>query len=49
MVRNVEVKVSIKQDSSLVYKPSAPNYLKRHVSNLVVLVPKEENETAFAD
>jgi hypothetical protein len=45
VVRNVEVKVSPKQDSSMVYRPTAPNYLKRHVSNLVVLVPKEENET----
>ena len=49
VVRNVEVKVHPRQDSSLVYKPTAPNYLKRHVSNLVVLVPKEEKEAPAVD
>ena len=42
VVRNVEVRVHPKQNSSRVYRPTSPNYLKRHVSNLVVLVPKEE-------
>ena len=42
-VRNVEVKVSSKQDSSLVYNPGSPNFLNRHVSNLILLVPATEN------
>ena len=45
-VRNVEVKVVPSQDSSKNYQPVKPNYLKRHVSNLLVIVPVEDqNET----
>ena len=36
MVRNVEIAVSLTSDGSVVYKPSL---LKRHVSNLIVIVP----------
>ena len=44
-VRNVELRVSQKQDGSLNYKPGVASYLKRHVNNLVLLVPKsEQNE-----
>ena len=42
-VRNVEVKVSGKQDSSLRYNPGSPSFLNRHVSNLILLVPAEDN------
>ena len=49
VVRNVEVKVHPRQDGSQVYKPTTANYLKRHVSNLVVLVPMEEKEEFMAD
>ena len=42
VVRNVEVKSFPKQDGSPVYHPSNPSFLKRHVSSLVVLVPKED-------
>ena len=41
-VRNVEVKVMPSPDKSKVYKPVKPNYLKRHVSNLIVIVPVED-------
>ena len=41
-VRNVEVRVVPSKDSSRIYKPVQPNYLKRHVSNLVVIVPAED-------
>ena len=41
-VRNVEVRVVPSKDSSREYKPVQPNYLKRHVSNLIVLVPAED-------
>ena len=45
-VRNVEVKVVPSQDGSKNYQPVKPNYLKRHVSNLLVIVPVEDqNET----
>ena len=40
-VRNVEVRVAPSQDKSKDYKPTKPNHLKRHVSNLVVIVPVE--------
>ena len=30
------------QDSSKDYQPVKPNYLKRHVSNLLVIVPVED-------
>ena len=42
-VRNVEVKVVSKQDSTLRYNPGSPNYLNRHVCNLILLVPVEES------
>ena len=42
IVRNVEVTAPRKQDSSLPYKFSQPIKLNRHVNNLVVLVPNEE-------
>ena len=41
-VRNVQVKVTSKQDSKLSYKPGTPNYLNRHVCNLILLVPAED-------
>ena len=41
-VRNVEVKVMPKQDGSSSYKPGQPNYLKRHVNHLILLVPVDE-------
>ena len=43
-VRNVEVRAHAKQDGSLLYKPGTPSYLKRHVSNLVLLVPVDETD-----
>ena len=49
-VRNVEVKVVPSQERSRDYQPVKPNYLKRHVSNLIVIVPVEdqnENENNF--
>ena len=48
-VRNVEVKVVPSQDKSKEYKPIKPNYLKRHVSNLVVIVPVEDHDGKEAD
>ena len=42
IVRNVEVKVVPTQTGSKNYKPVKPNYLQRHVSNLLVLVPAED-------
>ena len=42
VVRNVEVKVVPAQTGCSDYKPVKPNYLKRHVSNLIVLVPAED-------
>ena len=30
------------QDGSIKYKPVKPNHLKRHVSNLIVIVPIED-------
>ena len=42
VVRNVEVKVVPTQTGSKNYKPVKPNYLQRHVSNLLVLVPAED-------
>ena len=44
-VRNVEVKVVPSPDKGKYYVPIKPNYLKRHVSNLVVIVPAEDQET----
>ena len=49
-VRNVEVKVVPSQGRSRDYQSVKPNYLKRHVSNLIVIVPVEdqnENENNF--
>ena len=45
VVRNVEVKAKPKQNGSVDYMPSTSLFLKRHVSNLVVLVPLEEQKT----
>ena len=42
IVRNVEVTVVPKQDGSLPYKPVKANHLKRHVSNLILLVESED-------
>ena len=44
LVRNVEVAVSTNIDGSVKYKPSQCNLLKRHVSNLIVLVPADEED-----
>ena len=47
-VRNVEVKVVPSLDKSRDYQPVKPNYLKRHVSNLIVIVPVEDqNENNY--
>ena len=43
-VRNVELMVKPKQGKSDKYIPSKPIYLKRHVNNLVVLVPADDEE-----
>ena len=43
-VRNVEIMVKPKQGGLGDYVPTAPQYLKRHVSNIIVLVPVEEND-----
>ena len=42
VVRNVELKLGAKQDGSLAYHGSKPSLVKRHVGNLIVLVPNEE-------
>ena len=44
LVRNVEVAVSTNTDGSAKYKPSNCNFLKRHVSNLIVLVPADDED-----
>ena len=47
-VRNVEIMVKPNQPKqeegkeSVPYKPVKPNYLKRHVSNLILLIPIDE-------
>ena len=41
-VRNVEIKVVPSPDKGKHYAPIKPNFLKRHVSNLVVIVPVED-------
>ena len=41
-VRNVAVMVKAKQGSSSTYVPTLPIEVKRHVSNLILLVPAEE-------
>ena len=43
-VRNVELLVMPRQNSSLSYKPVGGMQLKRHVSKLIVLVPYEDQE-----
>ena len=43
-VRNVELMVKPKQGPTGDYIPTAPIYIKRHVNNIVVLVPAEELE-----
>ena len=43
-VRNVQVLVKPKQDSTANYKPSKGYELNRHVSRLIVLVPVEEQD-----
>ena len=48
-VRNVEVKVVPSKDSSREYKPVQPNHMKRHVSNLIVLVPVEDQKEEGPD
>ena len=48
VVRNVEVKVPPRQDGSPYYTPTTANYLKCHISNLIVLVPKEETDEDLA-
>ena len=45
----VEVKVMNKQNGSSSYKPGQPNYLKRHVNHLILLVPVEEEDEGHAD
>ena len=44
-VRNVEVLASPKQDGSVSFHPQGLSRLRRHVSNLILLQPVEENET----
>ena len=41
VVRNVEVCVKPKPDGKLPYRSKKPNYLKRHVSKLIVIEPAE--------
>ena len=41
-VRNVELLVKPRQGSSGGYIPSAPILLRRHVKNLILLVPSDE-------
>ena len=41
VVRNVEVCVKPKPDGKLPYRSRKPNYLKRHVSKLIVIEPAE--------
>ena len=41
-VRNVELLVKPKQGGNAAYVPTAPVYVKRHVNNVVLLVPSDE-------
>ena len=41
-VRNVAVMVKAKHGSSPTYVPTPPIEVKRHVSNLILMVPAEE-------
>ena len=43
-VRNVELMVKPRQGSSSDYVPTTPIYIKRHVNNIIVLVPSEDVE-----
>ena len=43
-VRNVEVAVSLNTSGSVDYKPSSLSLLKRHVCNLLVIVPADDQE-----
>ena len=43
-VRNVELMVKPKQSGTGDYVSTHPSYLRRHVSNIVVLVPVEDTE-----
>ena len=43
-VRNVELLVKPRQGANGDYVGSAPLYLKRHVQNLILLVPCDEND-----
>ena len=43
-VRNVQVILKAKQGGSKDYVPTKPIYVKRHVNNLVVLVPVDERD-----
>ena len=43
VVRNVEVCVKSKPDGTPRYQSRKPNFLKRHVSKLIVIEPAEEN------
>ena len=45
-VRNVEVLVKPAQDGSSIYKPSGGQLIRRHVNNLLLLVPVEEQDTS---
>ena len=44
-VRNVELLVKPKQGGGVNYVPTPPIYLKRHVSNVVLLVPADGDVT----
>ena len=43
-VRNVELMVKPRQGTSAEYVPTVPIYIRRHVNNLIVLVPSEDVE-----
>ena len=43
-VRNVEVLIKPRQGGTKKFVPTKPVYLKRHVSNLVLLLPAEERD-----
>ena len=43
-VRNVEILVKPEQDGSSIYKPTGGQLIRRHVNNLLVLVPVEDQD-----
>ena len=45
-VRNVEVFVKSAQDGSSIYEPSGGQLIRRHVSNLLLLVPEEDQDAS---